>query len=86
MTLDDATSAIYSAILVPKGGTASTFAGLIEVFVTQGLPCSLYSDRGSHYFYTPEVGGRVSTQVLNQVGRALGKRRGGSKLRCAGFS
>ena len=36
-----------------------------------GLFCSLYTDRGSHYFFTPEAGGRVSKTVLTQVGRAL---------------
>jgi hypothetical protein len=71
VTLDDATSAIYSAILVPEEGTASTFAGLQEVFTAHGLPCSLYTDRGSHYFHTPVVDGKVSRTVLTQVGRAL---------------
>lgn len=71
VTLDDATSAIYSAILVPEEGTASTFAGLLEVFTAHGLPCSLYTDRGSHYFHTPVVAGRVSRTVQTQVGRAL---------------
>jgi transposase len=71
VTLDDATSAIYSAILVPEEGTASTFAGLQEVFTAHGLPCSLYTDRGSHYFHTPVVDGKVSKTVLTQVGRAL---------------
>lgn len=36
-----------------------------------GLFCSLYTDRGSHYFHTPSVGGKVSRTVLTQVGRAL---------------
>jgi len=71
VTLDDATSAIYSVILVPEEGTASTFAGLLETFGDHGLPCSLYTDRGSHYFHTPVVGGRVSRTVQTQVGRAL---------------
>ena len=71
VTLDDATSAIYSAILVPEEGTASTFAGLLEVFTAHGLPCSLYTDRGSHYFYTPKAGGAVDRGAATQVGRAL---------------
>jgi transposase len=71
VTLDDATSAIYSAILVPEEGTASTFAGLLEVFTAHGLPCSLYTDRGSHYFHTPVADGKVSKTVVTQVGRAL---------------
>ena len=71
VTLDDATGAIYSALLVPEEGTGSTFAGLLETFGDQGLPCSLYTDRGSHYFHTPVVAGRVSRTVQTQVGRAL---------------
>jgi transposase len=71
VTLDDATSAIYSAILVAEEGTASTFAGLLEVFTAHGLPCSLYTDRGSHYFHTPVADGKVSRTAVTQVGRAL---------------
>jgi transposase len=71
VTLDDATSGIYSALLVAEEGTASTFAGLLETFTAHGLPCSLYTDRGSHYFHTPVEGGRVSRTVPTQVGRAL---------------
>lgn len=71
VTLDDATSAIYSAFLVDEEGTASTFRGLSEVVARHGLFCSLYTDRGSHYFFTPEEGGRVSRTTLTQVGRAL---------------
>ena len=36
-----------------------------------GLFCSLYTDRSSHYFETPEARGRVSKPVLAQFGRAL---------------
>jgi hypothetical protein len=31
-----------------------------DVVAKHGLFCSLYTDRGSHYFFTPEAGGRVS--------------------------
>jgi transposase len=71
VTLDDATSAIYSAFLVDEEGTASSLRGLGEVVARHGLFCSLYTDRGSHYFHTPEAGGRVSRTTLTQVGRAL---------------
>lgn len=71
VTMDDATSALYSAFLVDEEGTASSFQGLAEVIAQRGLFCSLYTDRGSHYFFTPEAGGKVSTTVLTQVGRAL---------------
>jgi transposase len=71
VTLDDATSAILSAFLVEEEGTDSTFRALAEVFGRHGLPLSLYTDRGSHYFYTPEAGGKVDRSRLTQVGRAL---------------
>ena len=71
VTLDDATGAIYSAFLVEEEGTASTFEGLRDVIARHGLFCSLYTDRGSHYFYTPEAGGKVSKTQVTQVGRAL---------------
>lgn len=71
VTLDDATSAIYSMFLVDEEGTASSFRGLREVVAKHGLFCSLYTDRGSHYFFTPEAGGPVSKTILTQVGRAL---------------
>jgi transposase len=71
VTLDDATSAIYSAFLVEEEGTASSFQGLREVVARHGLFCALYTDRGSHYFHTPEAGGKVDKSKLTQVGRAL---------------
>ena len=71
VTMDDATSEVYSAFLVAEEGTASSFKGLAEVFGKHGLPLSFYTDRGSHYFYTPEVGGKVDALRLTQVGRAL---------------
>ena len=71
VTLDDATSAIYSAFLVEEEGTASSFRGLGEVIARHGLFCALYTDRGSHYFHTPEAGAPVYKTAPTQVGRAL---------------
>jgi hypothetical protein len=71
VTLDDATSAIYSAFLVAEEGTASSFRGLGEVIAREGLFCALYTDRGGHYFHTPKAGGPVDRRRLTQVGRAL---------------
>ena len=71
VTLDDATSEIYSAFLVEEEGTASTFRALKKVFTEHGLPGALYTDRGSHYFHTPEAGGKVDKDRRTQVGRAL---------------
>ena len=71
VTMEDATSELYSAFLVDEEGTASSLRGVREVVAQHGLFCSLYTDRGSHYFETPEAGGRVSKTVLTQFGRAL---------------
>jgi transposase len=71
VTLDDATSAIYSAFLVEEEGTASSFRGIAEVIARHGLFCELYTDRGSHYFHTRKAGEAVSRRVRTQVGRAL---------------
>ena len=71
VTMDDATSTIYSAFLLEEEGTGSTFRALLEVFTAQGLPSSLYTDRGAHYFFTPKAGEAVDKGRLTQVGRAL---------------
>ena len=69
--LDDATSEVYAAYLVEEEGTLSVMAGLKTVMEEQGLFCSLYSDRGSHFFHTAEVGGPVDRSRPTQIGRAL---------------
>jgi transposase len=86
ITMDDATSELYSAAplradhrgrrwepgaLVEEEGTMSSFCGLVEVIERHGLFMELDTDRGSHYFFTPEAGGKVSKTQLTQVGRAL---------------
>src|SRR5882757_1838314 len=69
VTMDDATSTIYSALLVEEEGTVSTFRALLEVFTARGLPSSFYTDRGSHYFFTPKADGPVDRERPTQVGR-----------------
>src|SRR3712207_2382038 len=71
VTLDDATSAILSAVLVEEEGTASSFIGLKETIAAQGLFSALYTDRGSHYFHTPAAGEPVDKTRPTHVGRAL---------------
>jgi transposase len=71
VTMDDASSASYSMFLVAEEGTMSSFIGLREVIARHGLFCSLYTDRGSHYFETPVAGGKVDRHRPTQVGRAL---------------
>jgi transposase len=72
VTLDDATSAVYSGFIVEEEGTVSSFRALAEVIDQHGLFCELYTDRGSHYFHTPKAGEAVSRR---------GKRRSGAPWR-----
>lgn len=69
--MDDATSEIYYAQLVEEESTLTVMAGLREVIETKGIFCALYSDRGSHFFYTPAAGGKVDKSRPTQVGRAM---------------
>jgi transposase len=69
--LDDATSEVYAAFLCEEEGTLSMMAGLKKVIEEQGLFCSFYTDRGSHFFHTAEVGGKVDRSRPTQIGRAL---------------
>src|SRR5947209_16141416 len=69
--LDDSTSEIYYAQLVAQESTRTVMRALREVVEEQGLFCSLYSDRASHFWLTPKAGEAVDRQALTQVGRAL---------------
>ena len=71
VTMDDATSEIYSAFFVAEEGTMSSFQGVDEVIRERGLFCSLYADRAGHYWHTPEAGGTVDKDNPTQLGRAL---------------
>ena len=71
VTMDDANSEIYSAFFVPEDGTMSSFIGIRDVIAAHGLFCSFYTDRGSHYWNTPEAVGKVDKENLTQVGRAM---------------
>ena len=70
-TMDDATSEHYSMFFVEEEGTASSFQGVHDVIEARGLFSSFYSDRGSHYWHTPEAGGKVDKDNPTQFGRAL---------------
>jgi transposase len=71
VTMDDATNELYSAFFVEEEGTMSSLRGLRAVIETQGLFSSLYTDRGSHYWYTETAGGKVDKTRPTQVHRAL---------------
>lgn len=71
VTMDDATSWHYSMFFVAQEGTTSSFRGVHEVITARGLFSSFYSDRGSHYWTTPEANGKVDKENLTQLGRAM---------------
>jgi transposase len=69
--MDDATSEIYYACFVDQESTDSVMAALRSVVETQGVFCSLYSDRASHFVFTPAGATKPDRSVRTQVGRAL---------------
>jgi hypothetical protein len=71
VTMDDANSEHYSMFFVDEEGTQSSFQGVHEVIYKHGVFASFYTDRGSHYWHTPEAGGRVDKENLTQFGRAM---------------
>ena len=71
ITLDDATNEHYSMFLCDQEGTMSSLLGVMEVIDKKGLFSQFYSDRGSHYWLTREVGGKVDKHNLTQFGRVL---------------
>jgi len=71
ITMDDATSEHYSMFFVLEEGTWSSFRGISDVIERKGLFASLYTDRGSHYWYTPKEGGKVDKYRPTQFGRAM---------------
>jgi len=71
VTLDDATSEHYAMVFVDEEGTASSMQGVRAVIAARGLFSSFYSDRGSHYWHTPEADGKVDKINLTQFGRAM---------------
>jgi len=73
VTMDDATSEHYSMFFVEQEGTASSLRGVQEVIASRGLFSSFYSDRGSHYWHTPEADGKVDRDKPTQFGRAMGQ-------------
>jgi transposase len=69
--VDDADTNCYYAQLVEQESTLTVMAALREVIEQQGLFCSLYTDRGSHFFHTTKAGGPVDKGHLTEIGRAL---------------
>ena len=73
VTMDDATNAHYAMRFVEQEATASSCLGVREVIEQRGLFASLYTDRGSHSWHTPEAGAKVDRHNLTQFGRAMAR-------------
>jgi transposase len=71
VTMDDATNEHYSMFFVEEEGTQSSLRGVRDVVAAKGLFSSLYTDRGSHYWTTPEAGDKVDKVNLTQFGQAM---------------
>ena len=63
VTMDDATSTVYSAFLIEEEGTASTFRACLEVFAAHGLPSSFTVD--SHVVREFAASGAGAEPVLS---------------------
>jgi transposase len=71
VVIDDATNEVYYAQLVEDECTRTVMAALRHVVERRGLFCALYSDRASHFFFTPKAQQAVDHRQLTQVGRAM---------------
>ena len=71
VVMDDATNEVCYAKLVDEENTRECLLGLRYVVQTKGLFCSVYSDRASHFFHTPQAQGKVDLSNLTQIGRAM---------------
>lgn len=69
--MDDATNELYELRLVDEEDTLHCMSVLKDCIAKHGIFCSLYSDRASHFFFTPKAGKKVLEGHLTQIGRAL---------------
>ena len=69
VTMDDATNEHYSMFFCEEEGTWSSFLGMWETIESEGLCCSLYTDRAGHYWNTPTAGGKVDKDNPTQFRR-----------------
>ncbi|MFQ6001876.1 MAG: ISNCY family transposase, partial [Anaerolineae bacterium] len=76
VVMDDATTRVYQARLIPQETTREVLAMLQGVVEEQGIFCSLYTDRASHFITTRQGKGPHRAQQASgptQVERALGE-------------
>ena len=69
--MDDATNEIYEMELIPEEDTLGCMKLIKTCIQKQGIFCSLYTDRASHFFLTPKAGQPVKEDHFTQIGRAL---------------
>jgi len=68
---DDANNELYDIKIVNEEDSFNCMKMIKNVIEKKGIPCSLYTDRASHFFYTKKAGEDVSKDNLTQIGRAL---------------
>ena len=73
VTMDDATNEHYAMRCVEEEGTASSLLGVRDVSERRGLFAARYTDRGSHYWHTPEAGGQVDKRNPTPFGKAMAR-------------
>ena len=71
VAMDDADGRILYARFVPEENTASTLAALKHLLRRYGRFAELYTDRASHFCYTPKAGTAPPTNHGGAVSRAL---------------
>ena len=71
VAMDDADGRILYARFVPEENTASTLAALKHLLRRYGRFAELYTDRASHFCYTPKAGTAPTTEHGGAVSRAL---------------
>lgn len=68
---DDANNKLYDIELVKEEDAATCMRVLRTTVEKNGIFCSLYTDRASHFFLTKKAGEDVSKDTLTQIGRAM---------------
>jgi transposase len=71
VTLDDATSEVYSAAFFEQEGAHSVMHVLRETISKKGIFCSLYTDRATHFLVTMKAGEKPDRSRKTHVSKAL---------------
>jgi hypothetical protein len=69
--MDDADSTLYDMFLVEEEDTRSVMQAIRGVVETEGIFCSLYTDRASHFAHTAKAGYKPDLNRPTQAARAL---------------